>query len=66
MRSASNKGGVYQNQVQSGGMVQRKVKTLEHPPQIPEIPRVYIVFGVAGPDKSMSSGYSLDAEFNSA
>ena len=28
--------------------------------------QVFLVFGVAGPFKSMPSGYSLDAEFNSA
>ena len=28
--------------------------------------KVFLVFGVVGPVKSMTSGYSLDAEFNSA
>ena len=28
--------------------------------------QVFLIFGVAGPIKSMSSGYSLDAEFNYA
>ena len=28
--------------------------------------QVFLGFGVAGPIKSMPSGYSLDAEFNSA